>query len=98
MSIRIRDNISGIYNRPGSQNMKKQSNTSAAEIGKVYGVITTENTPTKELFEKHGGWGAIGTVFYITYNQAKDVTINYFTLCIIARPIHASNHNYPLLG
>ena len=42
------------------------------QVGKIYGVVTTENTPTKELFEAAGGYNGIGSVFYRLYNTSKD--------------------------
>ena len=44
--------------------------SSISKIGKVYGIITTENTPTKELFEANGGFNGIGTIFYLDYNES----------------------------
>jgi hypothetical protein len=46
--------------------------SSTAQVGRVYGLVTTENTPTKEQFERVGGFDAMGTVFYRDYNQAQD--------------------------
>jgi hypothetical protein len=97
--MRIRENL-GTLVAATSPN-RRTSNTSPSnkpQIGKVYGVITTENTPTKELFEKYGGWAGIGTVFYLNYEQSKNLILTDLSQCKVAKPIHASNQNYPLVG
>ena len=40
-------------------------------VGKVYGVITTISTPTIKQFDRAGGFGGIGSVFFLDYNNAK---------------------------
>jgi len=95
--MRIRENLStfsaGIKKFTPSPNILPQ-------IGKVFGVITTENTPTKELFEKYGGYNAIGTILYIDYNSSKNLNPKDIDLntCKPAKPFHASIQNYPLVG
>jgi len=95
--MRIRENLStfsaGISKFVSSPNI-------APQIGKVFGVITTENTPTKELFEKYGGYNAIGTILYIDYNSSKNINPKDIDLnkCKPAKPFHASIQNYPLVG
>jgi len=42
------------------------------QVGKVYGSVTTENTPTKELFENAGGYSGIGKIYYKNYDVSKD--------------------------
>ena len=77
------------------------TNVNGPQIGKVYGIVTTENTPTKEAFEKAGGWDGIGTVFYLDYNQStkdKNSVNNIIKECSMAKPFHASHQNYPLIG
>ena len=93
--MRIRENLGSLV---AATSRTTPSPITKPQIGKVYGVITTENTPTKELFEKSGGWGGIGTVFYLDYEQAKDTDTTDLTKCKIAKPFHASNQNYPLIG
>lgn len=69
--------------------------------GIVFGVITTPNTPNKELYEKNGGSDGIGTIFYLEYNDAnknkkpKDVDL---TTCLPAKPLFSFIQDYPLTG
>jgi len=95
--MRIRENL-GTLVAATSPSRLPQNTSNKPQIGKVYGVITTENTPTKELFEANGGWSGIGTVFYLDYEQSKNLVITDLSICKTARPIHASNQNYPLVG
>ncbi len=94
--MRIRENLSGI--------VTSASNKSAAgapikpKIGKVYGVVIDENTPSKELFERAGGWSGIGTVYYLDYNNSKDVNIASQSNLKIAKPFFSSFQDYPLKG
>jgi hypothetical protein len=69
-------------------------------VGKVYGVVTTENTPSKELFEKAGGFNGIGTVFYRTYNTSKEVQepIDLTTPLAQAIPLNPQVQSIPLIG
>ena len=93
-------------NAPLSTGISRASIISAAQevygpqIGKVYGVVTTENTPTKEAFIKAGGWDGIGTVFYLEYNQSikdKNSVDNIVKECTMAKPISSFIQDYPLL-
>jgi hypothetical protein len=93
--MRIRENLGSLV---AASSRTTPSPIIKPQIGKVYGVITTENTPTKDLFDKSGGWGGIGTIFYLDYDQAKDIDTTDLTKCKIAKPFHASNQNYPLIG
>jgi hypothetical protein len=43
-------------------------------IGKVLGVVMDENTPNNSLFEAAGGWGGIGTIYYVDYPSNKTVS------------------------
>ena len=63
--MRIRENLGSLV---AASSRTTPSPVIKPQIGKVYGIITTENTPTKELFDKSGGWGGIGTIFYLDYN------------------------------
>jgi hypothetical protein len=69
-------------------------------VGKVYGVVTTENTPTKELFEKAGGFSGIGTVFYRTFNTSKEIleTIDSLGPLAQAIPLNPQIQSIPLIG
>ena len=99
MSIKVRDNLSSIVTSIGKNNSSPARKT---QVGRVYGVITAENTPTKELFEKAGGFNAIGTIFYLDYNTAKTVTgsvdNDFLNSCKIAKPVYPQFQCYPLLG
>ena len=72
-----------------------------AKVGKVYGVVTTENTPTAAMFKKAGGFNGIGTIFYIDYVQSKTTIGNigddFFNKCKMARPLYSQFQHYPLL-
>ena len=70
------------------------------QIGKVFAVITTENTPTKELYEQQGKSNGIGTIFYLDYIGSKNTVLNEVNLsdCSIAKPYYANLQDYPLVG
>jgi len=93
--MRIRENLGGLL---VATSKKTQIPVIKPQMGKVFGVITTENTPTKELFDNNGGWKSIGTIFYQDYSQYKNIDTTDLTKCKIAKPLHASNQNYPLVG
>jgi len=99
MSSKIRTNLSGIV---AATNKRISIPNQRPNIGKVYGVVTTENTPTKKQFEKVGGFSGIGTVFYLDYEQSKNVTgentDSFFDRCKIAKPFHSNIQDYPLIG
>ena len=64
-----------------------RNNPESPKIGKVFGIITTENTPTKELFETNGGWNGIGTIFYLNYDKkTKDICSVDLNKCKPAKP------------
>jgi ACT domain-containing protein len=94
--MRIKENLGSIVS---STNRNKSSNTiPKAQVGKVFGIITTENTPTKELFEKYGGWAGIGTIFYKDYDQSKFAESADLNLCKVAKPLYSNIQDYPLIG
>jgi len=68
------------------------------QMGKVFGVITTLNTPTKALFESNRGWDGIGTVFYLPYDQSKYYENVRLEDCQIAVPLDSNFKKYPLVG
>ena len=69
------------------------------QVGKVYGVVTTENTPTKELFESVGGYGGIGSVFYRLYNTSKGTQESIENIPnSFAFPLFPQIQNTPLIG
>jgi hypothetical protein len=77
--------------------------TLSLQVGKVMGVVTTNNTPTPKQFEKVGGYDSPGTVFYLDYNRSKNIDPklnddNYLDRCDIAKPLFPQFCYYPLLG
>ena len=66
----IHNNLASVVRSIGRNNA---TSTKKIQVGRVYGIITTENTPTKTMFENVGGFSGIGTVFYLDYDQAKDI-------------------------
>jgi hypothetical protein len=70
--------------------------------GRVYGIVTTKNTPTKAMFEKVGGFNAIGTIFYRNYNESIGIIGKiddvFLDECKIAKPLTSQIANYPVLG
>ena len=69
--MRVRENLSSVVSSIGKNN---STATKKAQVGKVYGVVTTENTPTEKQFKKAGGYNGIGTVFYLDYESSKYIT------------------------
>jgi hypothetical protein len=78
------------------------SNIVPPTAGRVYGVVTTENTPTTAMFKKVGGFNAIGTIFYLNYNESIGVVGSmdneFLDNCNIAKPLSSQIANYPVLG
>ena len=96
MSFKAKSSLS---NYSVSSKMDGGNNTSSTiSIGKVFGVITTENTPNKDLFKKYGGFSAIGTIFYMDYNTSKNFETFDLNKCITAKPFQADTQHYPLVG
>ena len=93
--MRVRENLSGIVSSIGKNNSISSFNS---QIGKVYGVITTKNTPNQELFEQEGGFNGMGTIFYLDYEQSKNVVDVDLNACKIAKSFRDDNQNYPLVG
>jgi len=94
--MKIKTNLSGLVSTNGRRTQSSPS--SNAQIGKVYGIITTENTPNKELFIKFGGFNSVGTIFYLDYNQAKDTKTVNLNSCKVAKPAYGNSQGYPLIG
>jgi hypothetical protein len=93
--MRIRENLSGIV---ASTSRNIVIPPFKQQIGKVFGVITTENTPTEDLFKNNGGFNGIGTIFYLDYDQSKDTTDVDLSACKVAKPFYANSQDYPLVG
>jgi hypothetical protein len=89
---------SNSYKGLGNNNF---SNTMPSTAGRVYGVVTTENTPTAAMFKKAGGFNAIGTIFYLNYNESIGIVgsmdDDFLNNCSIAKPLSSQIANYPIL-
>jgi hypothetical protein len=95
--MRVRENLSGIISSIGKNNTIPSQ---TPQIGKVFAVITTENTPNEELYNREGKSDGIGTIFYLDYNNSKDTVLNEVNLssCMVAKPYYANIQDYPLVG
>lgn len=97
--MRIRENLGNIVASTGKG---KNNFNFRIPTGKVYGVVTTENTPTKKQFERAGGFSGIGTVFYLDYDQSKNIkgnnTDEFLDSCKLASPFYPNIQDYPLIG
>ena len=97
--MRVRENLSSVVSSIGKNN---SSPTKKAQVGRVYGVVTTENTPTKTMFEKVGGYNGVGTIFYLDYDQAKNtigsIDDAFFNTCKTAKSLYPQFQYYPILG
>jgi hypothetical protein len=97
--MRVRDNLSSVIASIGKGNTPSPKK---AQVGRVYGVVTTENTPTPAMFLKAGGWNGIGTIFYLSYEQAINTSgtaeDSFLDTCKIAKPLYPQFQYYPILG
>ena len=97
--MRVRTNLSSVVASVGKG---KAIPPKKAQVGRVYGVVTTENTPTAAMFKKAGGFNGIGSVFYLDYNQAKDTAGNagddFLGKCKIAKSLSSQFQYFPILG
>ena len=95
----VTNNLSSVVNSIGKNNFVPNQK---AQIGMVFGIVTTENTPTKKQFERAGGFASIGAVFYrnIEDIESKDLTEgiddNFLDKCDIAIPEFSNTNYYPL--
>jgi hypothetical protein len=93
--------IGGFSNILSSQGKNNFSPIPTLQIGRVYGVVTTENTPSEKMFKKAGGFNGIGSIFYLNYNTAKNITgtgDEFLDICNIAKPMSPQTQYYPVLG
>ena len=93
--------IGGFSNILSAQGRNNFSAAPSLQVGRVYGVVTTENTPSEAMFKKAGGFNGIGSIFYLDYNSAKNVIgtgDEFLNLCNIARPMSPQFQYYPVLG
>jgi hypothetical protein len=97
--MRVRENLSSVISSIGKPTSVPISNI---QVGRVYGVVTTPNTPTPAMFKKAGGYRGIGSVFYLDYDQAKSISGNptneFLDTCKIAKPLYPQFQYYPVLG
>ena len=97
--MKVRENLSSVISSIGKNNFTPSSK---AQVGRVYGVVTTENTPTEAMFKKAGGFSGIGTIFYLDYDKAKNVVgennDTFFNTCSTAKPLYPQFQYYPILG
>jgi len=96
--MRIRENLNSVTFQ--QHKIPFLNNKNNNKIGVVYGVVTTENTPTKKQFERAGGFNSIGAVFFKEFSQFNNKDIindNFLDGCQIAKP-YSSNLLIPLIG
>jgi hypothetical protein len=94
-------NIGGFSNILSVQGRNNFSAVPSLQVGRVYGVVTTENTPSEKMFKKAGGFNGVGSVFYLDYNSSKNITgtgDEFLDLCNIAKPMFPQFQYYPVLG
>lgn len=69
-------------------------------VGRVFAVVTNENTPTKKQYERAGGKNGVGSIFYKEWDKNKNeiysITDSFLDGCDIAKPINQNNLDYPL--
>jgi hypothetical protein len=93
--------IGGFSNILSAQGKNNFSPIPSLQVGRVYGVVTTENTPSEKMFKKAGGFNGIGSIFYLDYNSSKNITgtgDEFLDLCNIAKPMSPQVQYYPVLG
>ena len=99
MSFKIRNNFSAITHNLGNNNYIHPAPT---KVGKVMGVVTTENTPTKAQYLRAGGVNGIGTIFYKEYPKYKNITgsvdDNFLDTCQLASPLKPWEGSYPAIN
>ena len=90
--------FSNVFSQIG--NSSNTVSSPSTSVGKVYGVVTTENTPTEAMFNKAGGFSGIGTVFYLDYESSKYITGSlddpFLNKCKLAIPFNSNIAHYPL--
>jgi hypothetical protein len=78
------------------------SNKLKPKVGRVFGIITTSNTPTSKQFERGGEFSGMGTIFYRDYNSSKKIvgslTDEFLQECDIAKPLFPQFSYFPLIG
>jgi hypothetical protein len=96
MSFKIRTNFSTFTHNQGKNN---NIYSTLPKVGKVFGVVTTENTPTPEMYVQAGG--SQGAIFYLDYptckNETGSISDDFLRKCKIAFPVETSISVYPAL-
>jgi hypothetical protein len=72
MSLSIKTGV-GSLTSGISRPMSLPSQKSSLKAGKVYGVVTTKNSPTPKQFSRAGEYGGMGSVLFIDYDNAKNI-------------------------
>jgi hypothetical protein len=88
----------------GISNVSSNTNgpISTIKSGRVFGIITTRNSPTPFQFNKYGGFTALGTIFYKDFDESKNevgsLTDDFLNGCTTAKPFFPQFSYFPLLG
>jgi hypothetical protein len=86
-----------------SNNFEKNEQLSIS-VGRVFGVVTTLNTPNPSAFNdpRVGGYSGIGSIFFKSYisskNEINDESDSLFNTCNVASPLFPNIMYYPLIG
>lgn len=76
----------------------------SVSVGRVFGTVTTVNTPSPASFNdtRVGGYSGIGSIFFKSYAISKDEVNNesdeLFASCNVASPLFPHITYYPLVG
>jgi hypothetical protein len=93
--MKIKENLSSIA---ASSNKTSQSSSFKLQVGKVYAVIQNETTPSADAFNQYGGWDGLGSVFYLNYDNARNIDTIDLAKCKVAKPLFPNSKNIPLIG
>lgn len=76
----------------------------SVSVGRVFGVVTTVNTPNPSAFNdsRVGGYSGIGSIFFKSYlnykDEINDESPELFSSCDVASPLFPNIMYYPLVG
>ena len=106
MAVVIKTGVASQSQNKSSSNQQSQKGGSSKlpslRAGKVFGVTTTINTPTVEMFDENGGFAGIGTAWVLDYEASKTTiftnTSSDFKKCTKAKPLFPNNNYFPLVG
>lgn len=86
-------------------NTNYNNNTSlSVSVGRVFGTVTTFNTPSQAAFvdSRVGGYSGIGSIFFKDYESSKNEKNTeedkLFASCDVASPLFPHITYYPLIG